>query len=128
MCIKHSCSMSTDTYPPSHHASECAACCKPQAEVDVFAEHRDKADGQKHSLWRNARVLLSNPEAVPFFAMSLLMGFGVGVLYTYLFLYLDELGEPLQVLQRNCLPVQVMFITAMDCAVSGSVSFITMTH
>lgn len=43
-------------------------------------------------LWHNTRILLSNPEAVPFFAMSLLMGFGVGVLSTYLFLYLDELG------------------------------------
>ena len=45
------------------------------------------------SLWQRWKILLSNPQAVPFFAMSLLMGFGTGVLSTYLFLYLDELGE-----------------------------------
>ena len=44
-------------------------------------------------LWQRWKILLSNPQAVPFFAMSLLMGFGTGVLSTYLFLYLDELGE-----------------------------------
>ena len=36
---------------------------------------------------------MANPEALPFFAMSLLMGFAVGLLSTYLFLYLDELSE-----------------------------------
>ena len=39
------------------------------------------------------RQLMANPEALPFFAMSLLMGFAVGLLSTYLFLYLDELSE-----------------------------------
>ena len=36
---------------------------------------------------------MANPEALPFFAMSLLMGFAVGLLSTYLFLYLDELSK-----------------------------------
>lgn len=44
-------------------------------------------------LWQRWRKLLANPQAVPFFAMSLLMGFGTGILSVYLFLYLDELGE-----------------------------------
>ena len=48
---------------------------------------------QTVGLWPRWRKLLANPEAVPFFAMSLLMGFGTGVLSVYLFLYLDELGE-----------------------------------
>lgn len=56
-----------------------------------FIAHHAGKHGRKR-LWHDVRVLLSNPEAVPFFAMSLLMGFGVGVLSTYLFLYLDELG------------------------------------
>eukprot|EP00891_Asterochloris_glomerata_P009207 jgi/Astpho2/9207/fgenesh1_pg.00137_%23_29_t len=41
--------------------------------------------------WQGMRQLMANPEALPFFAMSLLMGFAVGLLSTYLFLYLDEL-------------------------------------
>ena len=48
---------------------------------------------QAVGLWPKWRKLLANPEAVPFFAMSLLMGFGTGILSVYLFLYLDELGE-----------------------------------
>ncbi len=45
------------------------------------------------SLWQRWKTLLGNPEAVPFFAMSLLMGFGTGILSVYLSLYLDELGK-----------------------------------
>lgn len=63
-------------------------------DAAALAEHGHTAHSQMQTLWQNTKVLLSNPDAVPFFAMSLLMGFGVGVLYTYLFLYLDELGEP----------------------------------
>lgn len=48
---------------------------------------------QAVGVWPRWKQLLGNPEAVPFFAMSLLMGFGTGILSVYLFLYLDELGE-----------------------------------
>ncbi|KAK9820614.1 hypothetical protein WJX72_012297 [[Myrmecia] bisecta] len=50
------------------------------------------AAAQKLGFWEGMRMLLANPEALPFFAMSLLMGFGTGNLGNYLFLYLDELG------------------------------------
>ena len=66
--------------------------------------------------WQGVRQLMANPEALPFFAMSLLMGFAVGLLSTYLFLYLDELSEYIcQLLlgqcewpSCKCLPVQCM--------------------
>ena len=55
--------------------------------------HGHHAEGPELGLWQRWQRLLQNPEAVPFFAMSLLMGFGTGILSVYLFLYLDELGE-----------------------------------
>lgn len=55
-------------------------------------------------LWPRWRRLLANPEAVPFFAMSLLMGFGTGILSVYLFLYLDELGGS-EMLMGLCITV-----------------------
>ena len=67
----------------------------------LHAGHASKHRSQRQRLWHDTKVLLSNPEAVPFFAMSLLMGFGVGVLSTYLFLYVDELGKlPLHPLDK----------------------------
>ena len=54
----------------------------------------DEKTGERElDIWQRWRTLLGNPEAVPFFAMSLLMGFGTGTLSVYLFLYLDELGK-----------------------------------
>ena len=52
-----------------------------------------RREGHVLSMWQSWKKLLGNPEAVPFFAMSLLMGFGTGTLSVYLFLYLDELGK-----------------------------------
>lgn len=43
--------------------------------------------------WAGVAQLLSNPEAAIFFAQALLMGFGVGNIEGFLFLYLDQLGE-----------------------------------
>ncbi|DBA86562.1 TPA: hypothetical protein ACH3X1_005042 [Trebouxia sp. C0004] len=59
---------------------------------------------QAVGLWPRWRKLLANPEAVPFFAMSLLMGFGTGILSVYLFLYLDELGGS-EMLMGLCITV-----------------------
>lgn len=56
-------------------------------------QHGHGSHGEEVGAWKRWRTLLSNPQAVPFFAMSLLMGFGTGILSVYLFLYLDELGE-----------------------------------
>lgn len=44
------------------------------------------------NLWRGMVQLLSKPEVVLFFCQALLIGFGVGSIENYLFLYLDELG------------------------------------
>lgn len=56
-------------------------------------QHGLERDAEEVGAWKRWRRLLGNPQAVPFFAMSLLMGFGTGILSVYLFLYLDELGE-----------------------------------
>lgn len=79
-------------------APDVSDCLQTMAHKSLMQERYSCSDHLQHGsqmqrLWHNTRILLSNPEAVPFFAMSLLMGFGVGVLSTYLFLYLDELGE-----------------------------------
>lgn len=42
--------------------------------------------------WGGVQQLLRTPEAVLFFCQALLIGFGVGNIEGYLFLYLDELG------------------------------------
>ena len=55
--------------------------------------HDNAAEVAGLGVWQRWKKLLRNPEAVPFFAMSLLMGFGTGILSVYLFLYLDELGQ-----------------------------------
>ena len=64
----------------------------------LLHDARRQNDGHENGaedvgLWQRWKVLLGNPQAVPFLAMSLLMGFGTGILSVYLFLYLDELGE-----------------------------------
>ena len=56
-------------------------------------QHGHDSGAEDVGVWQRWRTLLGNPQAVPFFAMSLLMGFGTGILSVYLFLYLDELGE-----------------------------------
>ena len=56
-------------------------------------QHGHEREAEEVGTWKRWRRLLGNPQAVPFFAMSLLMGFGTGILSVYLFLYLDELGE-----------------------------------
>jgi hypothetical protein len=43
--------------------------------------------------WQGIQQLLFNPRALVFFGMVLTMGFGVGNIEGYLFLYLDSLGE-----------------------------------
>jgi len=43
--------------------------------------------------WAGVAQLLRNPEASIFLAMAVTMGFGVGNIEGYLFLYLDQLGE-----------------------------------
>lgn len=43
--------------------------------------------------WRGLRQLLGNPEAAIFLAQALFFGFGVGNIESFLFLYLDEMGE-----------------------------------
>ena len=55
--------------------------------------HGHERAAEEVGVWQRWKKLLGNPQAVPFFAMSLLMGFGTGILSVYLFLYLDELGE-----------------------------------
>ena len=57
------------------------------------AQHDQQSSVEDVKVWQRWKTLLGNPEAVPIFAMSLLMGFGTGILSVYLFLYLDELGE-----------------------------------
>jgi len=71
---------------------------------------------QAVGLWPRWRRLLANPEAVPFFAMSLLMGFGTGILSVYLFLYLDELGE-----LKLCSCNRLLRTTAVSCDVPTAV-------
>ena len=71
---------------------------------------------QAMGLWPRWRRLLANPEAVPFFAMSLLMGFGTGILSVYLFLYLDELGE-----LNSCSCHRLRRSTAVSCDVPTAV-------
>ena len=44
---------------------------------------------------QKAAIVLCNPQAIIFFGMALLMGYGIGTIDTYLFLYLDELGANL---------------------------------
>ena len=56
-------------------------------------QHGHESGTEDVGVWQRWRKLLGNPQAVPFFAMSLLMGFGTGILSVFLFLYLDELGE-----------------------------------
>ena len=56
-------------------------------------QHGHDNGAEDVGVWQKWRELLGNPQAVPFFAMSLLMGFGTGILSVYLFLYLDELGK-----------------------------------
>ena len=55
--------------------------------------------------WSGVAQLLSNPEAAVFFSQALLMGFGVGNIEGFLFLYLDELGEQHVVFDFSFLPV-----------------------
>ena len=74
------------------------------------------------SVWQKWRKLLGNPQAVPFFAMSLLMGFGTGILSVYLFLYLDELGE--LVCYRMTIPAQQKLCLALAYIVSSHSSFL----
>ena len=71
---------------------------------------------QAVGLWPKWRKLLANPEAVPFFAMSLLMGFGTGILSVYLFLYLDELGE-----LNTCSGGRLLRTPAVSCDVLTAV-------
>ena len=41
---------------------------------------------------QKALLVLSNPEAVTFFCIAVLMGYGMGTIDSFLFLFLDELG------------------------------------
>jgi hypothetical protein len=43
--------------------------------------------------WRGLGQLLSSPEALIFLAMATVMGYAVGTIESWLFLWLDELGE-----------------------------------
>ncbi|KAK9815868.1 hypothetical protein WJX72_010994 [[Myrmecia] bisecta] len=48
--------------------------------------------GERIGAWRGVGLVLSNPEALVFFVMSMLMGFGMGNIDGYLFLFLKDLG------------------------------------
>ncbi|DBA66577.1 TPA: hypothetical protein ACH3X2_002234 [Trebouxia sp. C0005] len=102
----------------SLHGHETASDCDSDADhtlqpgsSQVHAHHalsqpllQTEQEEQAMGLWLRWRRLLANPQAVPFFAMSLLMGYGTGILSVYLFLYLDELGGS-EMLMGLCITV-----------------------
>ena len=51
-------------------------------------------------------IVMRNPEAVTFFCIAVLMGYGMGTIDSFLFLYLDELGagsaESCDVIMHDC--------------------------
>jgi hypothetical protein len=65
--------------PPTHVATCC--CCS-----------LDRPQVSELSLVRKALLVLSSPDAVTFFCIAVLMGYGMGTIDSFLFLFLDELG------------------------------------
>ncbi|PRW44509.1 major facilitator superfamily [Chlorella sorokiniana] len=63
-----------------------------QLEQHGAAEQPPPADQPRVHYWAGVAQLLSNPEAAIFFVQALTMGFGVGNIESYLFLFLDQLG------------------------------------
>lgn len=79
--------------PGHRHAVSDHDHLQPLLHVAQSQLHGHESGAEHVGVWQRWKTLLKNPQAVPFFAMSLLMGFGTGILSVYLFLYLDELGE-----------------------------------
>jgi hypothetical protein len=66
-----------------------------QAALETGSPPREEGQPGQPSVhyWDGMRRLLLNPHALVFYGMVLVMGFGVGNIEGYLFLYLDSLGE-----------------------------------
>jgi hypothetical protein len=60
---------------------------------------RNDGPRKKPSLKAGAMSLLTNPDVMIFFVMVTLMGFAKGVVDSFLFIFIDELG-----VQKRCLP------------------------
>ncbi|KAL3145053.1 hypothetical protein ABBQ32_003542 [Trebouxia sp. C0010 RCD-2024] len=94
--------------PSSYHQVHGCTHLVPESEQQQpllhDAQHEQQSVVEDKKAWQRWKKLLGNPEAVPFFAMSLLMGFGTGILSVYLFLYLDELGGS-EMLMGLCITV-----------------------
>lgn len=88
------------------------------------AQHDQQRSVEDVKVWQRWKTLLGNPEAVPFFAMSLLMGFGTGILSVYLFLYLDELGERAYTLNPGCWTASHWHDTAAPHSAASQPSFL----
>lgn len=56
------------------------------------------------SLLQKAAIVLSNPEALSFFCIAVLMGYGMGTIDSFLFLFLDELGAAASSAPRGSVP------------------------
>ena len=74
---------------------------RPKQPVGVHQQQQLKQQGsssggnckQQVQFWQGARQLATNPAALLFLCQATVMGFGVGTIETYLFLFLQELGE-----------------------------------
>lgn len=77
--------------PPAHVAT----CCNYSL---------DRPQASELSLVRKALLVLRNPDAVTFFCIAVLMGYGMGTIDSFLFLFLDELGARPRPAPRPCAP------------------------
>jgi hypothetical protein len=97
----------------------------------------DSASSQSHSIWSRLVILFHDPSILSFFTIATLLGFGHGVIGTFLFMYLKQLGagEGLMgwVLLANALPELPVFyffgtilrVVGMDTLLLGSTAVLS---
>lgn len=78
--------------------------CRRPTSPHAVAAASMRPQASELSLVRKALLVLRNPDAVTFFCIAVLMGYGMGTIDSFLFLFLDELGARPRPAPRPCAP------------------------